>query len=317
MGSISSCRRGESCCAMQRQGLRYRSDPATLLMDAQLTRERGTFFTQRPTSLERRAPWTGFTLLELLVVVAIIGVLMALVLPALDHVQTKAQSAVCVNNLKHLQAAWLMYVDDNGSYVPENFASLLDGVWRSSSNSWTGPSSAPFDPDDTSIRSGSFLRFRYVASTTTFRCPSDDSIVLGDSGESSELARSRSYSMNGNFGGRNTEAQAVYRRESLSYNPARVFVFIDENEDSVDDGHFLTWPDPDVRWVNLPADRHAQVGVLSFADGHVELWTWQWPKQFRKKESYWKRAENAADLADLRRLQRSIVQVTGNYRSQP
>jgi len=67
--------------------------------------------------------------------------------------------------------------------------------------------------------------------------------------------------------------------------------------------------------VNLPADRHNQSGTLSFADGHVERWKWRWPKQFRKKQSYWKRAENEADLADLRRLQTAILPVA-NFKPQ-
>ncbi|MEK7676967.1 MAG: hypothetical protein AAB676_14135, partial [Verrucomicrobiota bacterium] len=69
------------------------------------------------------------------------------------------------------------------------------------------------------------------------------------------------------------------------------------------------WPNPDDRWVNLPADRHGRAGTLSFADGHVEKWKWKWPKQFRKKQSYWKRAESPADLSDLRRLQLAIIPV--------
>ena len=93
-------------------------------------------------------------------------------------------------------------------------------------------------------------------------------------------------------------------------------MFIDENEDSIDDAHFLTWPNPDNRWVNLPAGRHGNVGILSFADGRVERWKWKWPKQFNKKQSYWKRAENAADLADLRRLQQAILPVS-NINRQP
>ena len=109
----------------------------------------------------------------------------------------------------------------------------------------------------------------------------------------------------------------MFDRENLTYNPSKVFVFIDENEDSIDDAQFLTWPNPDDRWVNLPAGRHDRSGILSFADGHAEQWKWKWPKQFKKKQSYWKRAENAADLADLRRVQESILQVTGNYRPQP
>jgi len=35
----------------------------------------------------------------------------------------------------------------------------------------------------------------------------------------------------------------------------------------IDDAHFLTWPVPDDRWVNMPADRHGQAGVLSYANG--------------------------------------------------
>jgi len=122
--------------------------------------------------------------------------------------------------------------------------------------------------------------------------------------------------MNGNFGGRDEESQTVFDRESLSYNPTKVFVFIDEHADSIDDGHFLTWPKPDDRWVNLPAGRHNQSGTLSFADGHVEQWKWRWPKRFNKKQSYWKRAENEADLADLRCLQESITQLKGEHTQQ-
>ena len=41
-------------------------------------------------------------------------------------------------------------------------------------------------------------------------------------------------------------------------------------------------PDPDDRWVNMPADRHIQSGVISFSDSHVERWKWKYPKQFKK-----------------------------------
>ena len=60
----------------------------------------------------------------------------------------------------------------------------------------------------------------------------------------------------------------------------------------------------------------ALIGILSFADGRVERWKWKWPKQFKKKQSYWKRAENPADLSDLRHLQQAILPVP-NFRAQP
>ena len=123
--------------------------------------------------------------------------------------------------------------------------------------------------------------------------------------------------MNGNFAGRPEEAQLVFDRENLGYNPSRVFVFVDQHEDGIDDAQFLVWLNPDDRWVILSAGRHERNGILSFADGHVEQQKWKWAKQFRKEQSYWKRAEHAADLVDLRRLQDAIVELTGNYRPQP
>jgi prepilin-type processing-associated H-X9-DG protein len=91
-------------------------------------------------------------------------------------------------------------------------------------------------------------------------------------------------------------------------NPWVVFVFVDEGEGSIDDGHFLVWPAPDDRWVNMPADRHWRGATLSFADGHVELWRWQWRKQFSMRLQYWFPAENEFDLRDLRRLHGAVVE---------
>jgi prepilin-type processing-associated H-X9-DG protein len=103
--------------------------------------------------------------------------------------------------------------------------------------------------------------------------------------------------------------QSTVQRFQEIPDPVRLFVFLDENQDSIDDAHFLTWPSPDDRWVNMPADRHGRTGVLSFADGHVERWKWRHAKTFTRKQSYWKKAENAADVVDLRRLQSAILPV--------
>ncbi len=74
-------------------------------------------------------------------------------------------------------------------------------------------------------------------------------------------------------------------------------MYLDEQEDSIDDAQFLVWPNPDDRWVNLPASRHDRNGILSFADGHVEQWKWRWSKQFRFSPA-WKhlRRDRFADI---------------------
>ena len=59
-----------------------------------------------------------FTLIELLIVIAIIAILAGMLLPALNNARKSARQMSCLSNLKNQITALLNYQTDNGDYVP-------------------------------------------------------------------------------------------------------------------------------------------------------------------------------------------------------
>jgi len=66
----------------------------------------------------------GFTLIELLVVISIILILVSFVMPQLGGARAKARKAKCLNNLRVMGSALLIYADDNGGNFPGNLSAL-------------------------------------------------------------------------------------------------------------------------------------------------------------------------------------------------
>jgi prepilin-type N-terminal cleavage/methylation domain-containing protein len=96
--------------------------------------EQASFSEQRGIKMKR--PGHGFTLIELLVVITIIGMLVALLLPAIQMARESMRRASCANNLKQLAAACAQHVLKNNGLLPS-------GGWGSN---WVGQPDAGTGP---------------------------------------------------------------------------------------------------------------------------------------------------------------------------
>jgi prepilin-type N-terminal cleavage/methylation domain-containing protein len=80
---------------------------------------------------ERGKRDSGFTLIEMLVVIAVIAILLAILLPAVRMARVVAKRAVCQSNLKQLAYAWTMYLNDyDGYFLQEIYADVNYGGWK-------------------------------------------------------------------------------------------------------------------------------------------------------------------------------------------
>jgi len=121
------------------------------------------------TGLNHNLP-KGFTLVELLVVMAIISLLMAILLPTLSKCRTLARSILCRSNIRQIYTGWQIYFEDNDQRFYQGVnANHEFGGWQGKGGyAIRRPVSDCLNMDPNSENS-----------TEIFHCPADSGGILG------------------------------------------------------------------------------------------------------------------------------------------
>lgn len=232
--------------------------------------------------------WGAFTLVELLVVIALIAILAALLFPALSSARARAKGYQCLNNTRQLVFAWTLYSDDHNGRLAYNLggnasrktvARKSDLNWVNNVLTWELDS----DNTNTATLTEASLGAYVGKSVQVYRCPSD-TVLSRVQREAGWTARVRSYSMNAMIGDAGDLTDQGFNENNPNYvqffritdipKSSEIFVFLDEHPDSINDGYFLN-QFYSKEWVDLPASYHTGAAAFSFADGHAQFQRWR------------------------------------------
>ena len=252
----------------------------------------------------------AFTFTELLVVVLTIILLAFVLLPAHAGSRAKSESVRCMDNLREIMRAVMLYTRDNHDLFPPNEDSSSGPpghVWVPG-NAGLG-STEQFNPDNLADPNFCGITTYLNTNVSLFRCPTDLRVGTYQGADPTKLGTkvpaARSISMNQAVGticpgfnsGNGHSGKPIFSvngpwldnfhshirnrpwrtygkvSETVIPGPARLWVIIEEDVYSLNEGSLAVGMNM-AEWIDFPATRHAMSCNISFADGHVELHKW-------------------------------------------
>jgi prepilin-type N-terminal cleavage/methylation domain-containing protein/prepilin-type processing-associated H-X9-DG protein len=249
---------------------------------------------------------SGFTLIEVLVVIALIAVLVGILLPALAGGRGSARTAACLSNLRQLGMGWTMYADDSREVMVPHRAPNLPGGTSNPENWIDVGNGLKFRPTWIA-RMGRYTGVHAFANPATDdgRQDFDSKVYLCPQVPTWSDERNAAYGYNYQYLGNSRLTGGRYHnypvRTSVLHVPARTVVAADSmgtacsfapeerrpynnngrGEDELGNEGFIIDPPRLTPWSDIatpghrsgPDPRHGRTSAALFADGHAAVYS--------------------------------------------